>query len=225
MNLLRTFQNVLNLKPATFRLTVTVLDCPLTWSLSSFGFPLSLSLFIVFSSQFSSTSSSTCISAKTLPEYAPWVERILSTFDHSHMTTGCITSCYRKQQSINQLLWESAGSDVIIITLSQLRPKNKNYHITIREQNKSETCITQSVAREWFPTATDHTSWHHRTVTKNGSHFTALMNTMTMVRVMKGGVTLFGSMQDTKSGTILTQVWFPSTKWDFDLSKLQCRPS
>ena len=74
-----------------------------------------------------------------------------------------------------QLLWETTYWDVIIITLWELGQKNESCNITIHEQSKSETYITQSVVQRshhglWFPTATDRTSCRHTTVIETASY-------------------------------------------------------
>lgn len=71
-----------------------------------------------------------------------------------------------------QLLWETTYWDVIIITLWELGQKNESCNITIHEQSKSETYITQSVVQRshhglWFPTAT---SCRHTTVIETASY-------------------------------------------------------
>ena len=73
----------------------------------------------------------------------------------------------------HQLLRETIYWDVIIITLWELGQKNESCNITIHEQSKSETYITQSVAQQshhglGFPTANDRTPCSHITVIETG---------------------------------------------------------
>jgi len=46
----------------------------------------------------------------------------------------------------DQLLWETTGSDVTIIALSETERKNKSCNVTIRDKSKFETYIRRSVA-------------------------------------------------------------------------------
>ena len=56
----------------------------------------------------------------------------------------------------DQLLWETTGSDVTIIALSETERKNKSCNVNIRDKSKFETYIRRSVA-----SLVSHSNWSY----------------------------------------------------------------